>query len=110
MNNKPETILCSAVWFKDLPLLKPEVLEPRGYRPYNVNKGIVFSGWRHPNCLYAMSAITGKRECEAGESIQGFLTTKNRFVDRFEGAKIALESGQIEKLNYGKRLYSEDLW
>lgn len=57
-----------------------------------------------------MSAITGKRECEAGESIQGFLTTKNRFVDRFEGAKIALESGQIEKLNYGNRLYSEDLW
>lgn len=42
MNNKPETILCSAVWFKDLPLLKPEVLEPRGYKPYNVNKGIVY--------------------------------------------------------------------
>lgn len=105
-----EYILCSAVWFKELPLLKPEVLEPRGYRPYNVDRGIVFSGWRHHNCLFSMVAITGKRECEAGESIQGFLTNKNRFVDRFEGAKIALESGQIEKLNYGKRLYSEDLW
>jgi hypothetical protein len=108
-----EKIICSAIWYKDLPLINPEVLEPRGYRPYNVDKGIVFSGWRHGNCQYQMIAITGKRSVkpEVGEIIQGFLTNKNRFVDRKEGAKIALECGQIEKLNYSsKDLYSEDLY
>jgi len=62
-----EKILCSAIWYKELELKKPEVLEPRNYRPHN---------------------------CE----------------DRKEGAKIALETNQIEKLQYGNQLYSEDLW
>lgn len=57
-----------------------------------------------------MVAITGLRDYEVGESIQGFLTDKNMFVDRYEGARIALESGQIEKLQFGKKLYSEDLY
>ena len=104
-----ETIICSAIWYKDLPMVKPEVLN--GFRPYNVDRGIVFCGWRHPNCMYQMVAITGLSDYEAGHGEQGFLTNKNRFVDRKEGAKIALESGQIEKLNYSKdTLYSEDLY
>jgi len=41
---------------------------------------------------------------------QGFLTTENKFVDRIEGAKIAIESGQISKLKWPPNLYSEDLW
>lgn len=36
-----EIILCAAIWYKELPLIKPEVLEPRGFRPYNVDKGVV---------------------------------------------------------------------
>ena len=55
--------------------------------------------------------MTGKRQCEVGEEIQGFLTNTNRFVDRYEGAKIALACGQITKLNYSKdMMYSEDLY
>lgn len=105
-----EQIICSSIWYKELKLKKPDVLKIRGFAPYNVDKGIVFSGWRHPNCLYQMVAITGLRQAEAGEEVQGFLTNKNRFVDRIEGAEIALKCGQIKKLQFGKRLYSEDLY
>lgn len=105
-----EKIICSAIWYKELELKKPEVLEPRNYRPNNCDRGIVFCGWRHPNCLYQMVAITGKRQAEVGDYESGFLTNKNRFVGRKEGAKIALETNQIEKLQYGKQLFSEDLW
>lgn len=109
-----EYILCAAVWYKDLPLIKPEILEPRGFRPYNVDRGVVMSGWRHMNCIYQMCAITGLRDIPAqvGESIQGFLTNKNRFVDREEGWIIAESAGQINDRPRGKSktLYSEDLY
>ena len=106
-----ERIVCSAIWYKELPLKKPDVLRIRGFSPYNVDIGIVFCGWRHPNCMYQMVAITGLRQCEAGEEVQGFLTDTNRFVDREEGAKIALKCGQIEELQFSKKLlYSEDLY
>lgn len=48
------------------------------------------------------------KNCHGGE--QGFITQDNAFVDRIEGARIALESGQIKKLNWGPELFSEDLW
>ena len=103
-----ERILCAAIWYKELPLLKPEVLEPRGFSPYNVDKGIVFCGWRHPSCVYQKVAITALRDCDSGECIEGFLTNKNRFVDREEGAAIAYEANQIKTKT--KTLYSEDLY
>jgi hypothetical protein len=104
-----EQIICSAIWYKVLYLKKPEVLEPRGFSPYNVDKGIVFCGWRHPNCMYQMVAITGLKDYEAGDSEQGFLTNKNRFVDRKEGAEIWIKNGGT--LTYSKTLlYSEDLY
>lgn len=98
-----ETIICSAIWYKELPT-------PH-YRPVNVDVGIVFCGHRHPHCLHQMVAMTGKRQCEVGEEIQGFLTNTNRFVDRYEGAKIALACGQIQELKYSRKtMYSEDLY
>jgi hypothetical protein len=102
------TILCAAIWYKELPLLKPEVLEPRGFSPYNVDKGIVFCGWRHSNCIYQKVAVTGLRDSESGENVQGFLTSDNRFVNREEGAVIAFNAGQIKEQK--KRLFSEDLY
>jgi len=35
-----ETIICSAIWYKELPLIKPEVLLVRGFSPYNVDVGV----------------------------------------------------------------------
>lgn len=41
---------------------------------------------------------------------QGFTTDNGIFVNRIQAAKIAIESGQIEKLNNPPELFSEDLW
>ena len=61
--------------------------------------------------MYQMFAIYALPDHKAGESIQGFLTSKNRFVDRKEGAKIALEAKQIKELKFSKTdLYSEDIY
>jgi len=105
-----EYILCSAVWYDNFPLDEEHahILRMRGFSPYNVDRGIVFSGWRHANCIYQAVAISGLPSRKLGEVSQGFLTNKNRFVDRKEGAKIAFDSGQTEELK--ETLYSEDLW
>lgn len=108
MKCNEEYILCAAIWYKDLPLIKPEVLEPRGFGPYNVDIGVVLCGWRHPNCIYQKSAITGLRDAECGRKVEGFLTSKNRFVDRKEGLQIAIKTNQTTKLT--GILYSEDLY
>jgi hypothetical protein len=111
IDNSKEYIICAAIWYKDLPLLRPDVLESRGYSPYNIDRGIVFCGWRHHNCLYQMVAITGLMQHEAGEEIQGFLTSKNIFVDRKEARKIAYAAGQLGSNEEEKgNLYSEDIY
>ena len=105
-----ERIICSAIWYQELPLKKKGM---PNQNPINVDRGAVFCGHRHPHCMYTMIAVTGLRSVEpvCGKYVQGFLTNLNRFVDRKEGAKIALASGQIKKLNYSKTsLYSEDLY
>lgn len=105
-----EYILCAAIWYKDINLIINDIPSDL-LRPINCDSGIIFCGHRHPQCLYQMVAITGKKQYEVGEEIQGFLTNLNRFVDRKEGAKIALESKQIDKLHFNNNvLYSEDLY
>lgn len=103
-----EYILCSAIWYKEISLLKPEVLENRGFAPYNVDKGLVLCGWRHANIIYQLVALTGKPDHQQGESEQGFLTNKNRFVDRIEAADIAFKAKQIPEEVI--RLFSENLY
>ncbi len=115
MSQPKEYILCAAIWYKDLPLIKPEVLKPMGYAPYNVSIGIVFCGWRHANCIYQKVAITGLRDAESGNCVQGFLTNTNRFVDRQEAYAIAFVADQIIGPNKGRAtneigLTSEDLY
>lgn len=110
-----ESILCAAVWCKDIEwasiLKDSEDFDKRLILPVNCDKGIVFCGFRHPHCLYTMVATTGLLQHEAGEEIQGFLTNKNRFVDREEAYQIAIEAKQITEGKYSsKTLYSEDLY
>lgn len=104
-----ETILCAAIWYKDFkPLKNVEQLLPK-----NLDKGIVITGYRHGQCIWLMYSLTGLRsvtnaEDATGESEQGFLTSKNRFVDRKEAAIIAMQNGQVkEQIIY---LYSENLY
>ena len=42
--------------------------------------------------------------------VQGFLTNHGTFLDRIEGAKLALDCGQVDELKHPPYLYSEDLW
>jgi hypothetical protein len=107
-----EIILCAAIWYKELPLVRDDF--PEGFcRPLNCETGIVFCGHRHHNCLYQKVALTGLADHESGEHIQGFLTNKNRFVDRKEALKIALANNQVDPNHLGNSLiglFSEDLY
>ena len=100
-DSNQEKILCSAIWLKEA--------ERAVHRPINTPGGIVFCGYRHGHCIAQIVSITGKRLHEHGEHIQGFLTNKNRFVDREEGAEIWIKNGGTLKYSE-KELYSEDLY
>lgn len=83
------------------------------FLPVNIDKGMVIQGHRHGHCinvistaLYMRSVTFGERA--TGESEQGFITSKNRFVDRKEAGKIAFECGQIAAPN--NYLFSEDIY
>ena len=102
---KTEFIVCSAIWYKDLP--------KQNHLPVNCDVGIVVCGLRHGNCIGTLAALSGLRSVtvEVGNYVQGFLTNMNRFVDRYEAAKIALGCGQVSKLQYFKdQLDSSDLF
>ena len=118
MNQNKEYILCSAIWYKDLkPIIKHPSLELQ-----NIEKGVVICGHRHPNCIAIINALTGKRNVtsEVGEYEQGFLTNKNRFVDRKKAAIIAYNAGQVnDRVRWyemtdqdwkTRQLFSEDLY
>ena len=105
-----EYIIASAIWYKDLP--------SQDYLPKNVNKGVVVLGHRHHNCIDTVKNLSGLRTVKlspdgVGDTIQGFLTNKNNFVDRKEAMEIALSANQVEEeklYNQKIGLFSEDLW
>lgn len=41
---------------------------------------------------------------------QGFLTSEGKFVSRFQAAAIAIRARQILEPQWGRELFSEDLW
>lgn len=109
LNNesKPEYIICAAIWFKDD--------KKREHQPRNVSEGFVICGRRHHNC-YTTAALLYKSLDEFCEqysevkrtAIQGFLTSKDRFVERSEAAQIAFDQKQIEvrpKILFSEHLY-----
>ena len=106
----PEYITCAAIWYKDL--------SDSRFKPKNINEGIVVCGHRHHNCIDIMASLGKLRSVKfapdgVGESIQGFMTSKNRFVDRLEAAEIAISSGQVDRRlldNPLIGLFSEDLY
>jgi hypothetical protein len=114
MKEQSEKIICAAVWYKNFKL--KEEIPHNSFAPKNIDTGIVICGHRHHNCFYTMIVITGLTDMEienqSGEIIQGFLTSKNRFVDRTEALEIALRENQVIDLNEvrGDRLFSEDLY
>ena len=104
--NKPEYIICSAIHFNDG--------QKHEHQPKNIKEGFVVCGRRHHNCYITAWVINGnesmtKRMTEAnGRAIQGFLTSKDIFLNREEAGKLAYEMKQTDKLT--KCLFSEDLY
>jgi hypothetical protein len=109
-NSSEEYILCAAIWYKDLPTQK--------LLPKNIDKGIVVCGQRHGHCIDIMRSLGTLRSVtfgpdSVGENEQGFLTSKNRFVERIEAAEIAAKQGQVQidsLINPMVGLFSEDLY
>lgn len=58
--------------------------------------------------LLVLEALRHFNKAEVSKSTQGFLTSKGRFIDRKEAARIAFMAGQIPEP--ANRLISEDLW
>lgn len=96
-----EYILCAAIWFDDG--------KEYAFQPKNITTGLVFCGFRHGCIFQQIGGTVGyRKELGIYEKEQGFLTNRNRFVDREEAAKIALQANQIaEPLTM---LFSEDLY
>lgn len=111
VRNMKETILCAAIYYDDD--LKHE------YQPVNILTGLVFCGHRHAGIIQQIYAAyypdfkTDPSQNELRIEIlnscdQGFLTSKNRFVEREEAATIF--NTYSEKKSQFKELYSEDLY
>lgn len=93
-----EYILCAAIWYKDG--------EKYQEQPLNIDSGYVLCGRRHSNCI--SNAFVFDVSLKEIEHEQGFLTSRNRFLNREEAAKIANEAGQT--LVETNHLLSEHLY
>lgn len=105
MKGKQEYIICAANFYDDN--------VERTSRPTNIKTGFVTCGHRHHNCIGTFAEIYGFPYNEKALEIrnteeQGFMTSKNRFVDRKEAGIIAYNAKQTETLI--ERLHSEDLY
>lgn len=70
--------------------------------------GVTYTGPHHSDIIRQIVGCGGRRPVTG---TQGFITNRNRFVERPEAAQIALAAGQIDKLRYSRRdLFSEELW
>lgn len=99
-----EFILCAAIWVDNGNAYE-------GHHPKNIENGFVVCGHRHHNCFTTLSLIWNtdtERIATLRSSVQGFLTSNNRFVDRKEAGIIALEASQIKTPT--DCLFSEDLY
>ena len=59
--------------------------------------GKQYTGISHLNCYDKMYHDENEESYITEDCKEGFLTDKDRFVDRHEAANIAIEAGQIDK-------------
>ncbi len=95
-----EYILCAAMHFPNE--------ETPAHNPKNIDMGVVLCGRRHHNIIGQFNALTGKRIPEV-EYTDGFITSLDRYVDRKEAMKIAINAKQVSGALISD-LYSEDLY
>ena len=95
-----EKVLCAAIWFNDG--------QHYYHQPTNIPSGFVISGWRHGSILMVAKAMNCK--ISPNDQVQGFITSKNRFLNRKEAREFVLSTGQLQTTEFGDELYSEDLY
>jgi hypothetical protein len=93
-----EYLMCSAIHYQDKGMYS--------HQPKNIKSGFVVCGRRHHNCLATVGLLKGKTSIE---TVQGFLTNEDNFVDREEAARIAKNNGILSFVSKNT-LTSEDLW
>lgn len=102
-----ERILCAAIHY--------DTGREHSFCPTNIETGIVFSGWRHPQCFALLTDYQSNVNYTSPDKkaliTQGFLTSENRFVKREEAYEIAKRSNQIKfKKDKNEVLFSEDIY
>ena len=100
-----EKIVCAAIHYKDKKCYE--------FQPKNISEGYVLCGWRHHNIINTRAQLLEENQkTDSYNSVQGFLTSKNRFLDRAEAFKLAIENGQVIRENafHSYKLFSEDLY
>ena len=111
IDNSKEYVICAACWYKD------GTEAPRGLIAQNIDTGVVIGQWRHGNIINIRATNplwNAKRLAERKSDnpmkiekyedtleyfdyVDGFLTSEGRFVDRWQGMKIAYECGQVDE-------------
>lgn len=97
-----EIVICAAIWVQDG--------KKRPHQPTNIPSGAVFCGLRHCSIIsqFAAYGIAHKNR-----SVQGFLTSKNRFLTREEASELVRNNNQemvVDRSAIREQLYSEDLY
>lgn len=80
-----------------------------------MSDGYIIRGHRHSDCIKKMLDIPRYKDESWNSKYQGFVTSKNRFVNRIDGAKLQKEAGIKSKMPEGQEylhgeLYSEDFY
>ena len=111
IDNSKEYILSAAIWYKD------GSEAPRGFIAQNIDSVVVIGQWRHGNIINIratnplwnakkLAERRGENPMEIKkhedtlsyfDEVDGFITSKGRFVDRWQAAELALLCGQIDE-------------
>ena len=110
IDNSKEYVICAANWYKD------GTEAPKGLIAQNIDSGVVIGQWRHGNVINVRSTNplwNAKKLAERMgetpviekwedtlpyyEQVDGFITSKGRFVDRWQGMELALLAGQVDE-------------
>lgn len=95
-------VICAAIWVQDY--------KNKPHGPANIPSGTVFCGLRHCSIISQLAAYGIAHK---NRSIQGFLTSKNRFLTREEASELVRNNNQemvVDRNAIRKQLYSEDLY
>lgn len=104
---KHEYVICAAVHYDDGISYE--------HQPKNVATGIVVAGRRHHNAIMTVHILADMslekaKKFRAMKQIQGFITSRDRFLNRQEAWLLAVEVGQIETDVKEGTMFSEDLY